>query len=384
VQKDFHFYVTYALARRLGIPRPEAELIAWANQFTDELDEGSIHRIQTQSALLGNWDDPQIQMSVLVPFHFVPGNDPVHPWKTTPDSPHARDLLALALASRSPLRLGIALHAIQDTFSHQGFSGWREELNSCYPWYSLTSALPNVGHAEMRATPDIVNIVWTDPRSNERIDNRYRAMEAARVTCRMLQRWSRGAKPETPWQELKKELKPVFATPSYDERKEKLRKLAGDSGVRYSNVARRLQKPQLDHFITAAAAHLAAAIERFPWPGVPPAETPGAPRTGVSDTDTPAAAPTAATGPAGTPPTPSAPLDVRLSPSPFQASLRISVTGTPRTPEITITDRLGRTVARLSGRTTVWTPEPDITPGLYRVRVGLGDTSIERVAFYSR
>lgn len=160
MQKDVHFYLTYALARKLKIKNTEAEKIAWADQYTDNLKKPDLYEIQTQCGKLDNWHDPQIQMSVLVPFHFIPGNDAEHPWMTTPNNRRARQLVGAA--QNDPIRLGIALHGLQDTFSHQGFSGWRESRNSCFPWYYIESGLPNVGHAEMRVVPDVVNYVWTD------------------------------------------------------------------------------------------------------------------------------------------------------------------------------------------------------------------------------
>ena len=161
MQKDFHFYLTYALARRVGIPARTAQEIAWADQYTDDLTEADLHGIQTQSAILGNWSDRQIQLSVLVPFHFIPGGDRRHPWMTTRNSLRAKHLVQNALSD--VFQLGIALHGLQDTFSHENFSGWQEDLNACYPWYYIGSnVIPNVGHAEMRAIPDIVNCVWTD------------------------------------------------------------------------------------------------------------------------------------------------------------------------------------------------------------------------------
>ena len=83
MQKDVHFYVTYALARKAGLPAEGAEKLAWADQFTDDLTAPDLHGIQTQSAIAGNWADRQVQLSVLVPFHFVPGSDAGHPWMTT-------------------------------------------------------------------------------------------------------------------------------------------------------------------------------------------------------------------------------------------------------------------------------------------------------------
>ena len=168
-----------------------AKKIAWANYFTDELDDAKDYGIQTQCGLTGSWNDAQIQMSVIIPFHFMPGEDPEWPWKTVANNKRAGLLVKEALESKNPLRLGIALHTLQDTYSHQGFSGWREDRNSCYVWYAPLSAIPNVGHAEMRTAPDVVSEVWTDPRGEKtKVKNSDRAMKAAARTFQVLAQWN--------------------------------------------------------------------------------------------------------------------------------------------------------------------------------------------------
>jgi hypothetical protein len=53
MQKDVHFYVTYALAKKAGLAAESAETLAWANQYTDDLTQPDLHGIQTQSAIAG-------------------------------------------------------------------------------------------------------------------------------------------------------------------------------------------------------------------------------------------------------------------------------------------------------------------------------------------
>ena len=181
MQKDFHFYVTYGLALQAGVAPTIAQKIAWANQFTDELTSPELYGIQTQSSLTGDWWDRQIQLTVLVPFHFLPGKDTKWPWKTEENCARAKRLTAVALKSKDPFRLGIALHAHQDTFSHQGFSGWSEPGNATGKiWMKW---IPNVGHAERSTTPDIITEEWKDAsQSRQPIKNRERALRAWRAT----------------------------------------------------------------------------------------------------------------------------------------------------------------------------------------------------------
>lgn len=266
MQKDIHFYLTYLLSIKAGISPEKAEQIAWANQYTDDLTDAQLHGIQTQSAILGNWKERQIQLSVLVPFHFIPGSNPNHPWVTTRNNSHARELVKLSSDNR--FQLGIALHGLQDTFSHEGFSGWREDVNSCFPWYYIESAIPNVGHAEMRVVPDVVNYVWTDPRSGKKIDNKKRTLRAAEVTYDFLTHHSNHTSNQDVWQNLRSDLQKAFKIKSYDDRKQRLRDLSGKREIHYHHVNSRLEKIHEKDFIMAASSHLASAMNLFeslPW-----------------------------------------------------------------------------------------------------------------------
>lgn len=263
MQKDVHFYLTYALAKKAGGSDNIAEKIAWADQYTDDLNEPDEHGIQTQTKIDpdANWNDRQIQLTVIIPFHFIPGNDSTHPWKTMPNSANSRKLVRKALKTGDPFRLGIALHAFQDTFSHQGFSGWREGLNSCFPWYYMMSALPNVGHAEMRVIPDIVNQVWTDPRSNKKIDNKTRVLSAAKHTYTFLTRFFNTNGNSNRFEDLESTLKTIFKETIYDTRKEQLLILSGNRGIKYETVRKKLEPKYKADFVKAARRHLSETMD---------------------------------------------------------------------------------------------------------------------------
>lgn len=266
MQKDVHFYLTYALGRRLGIQAEEIECIAWADQFTDELTQPEVHGLQTQTSTLGNWVERHIQATVIMPFHFIPGENPSYPWMTTPDSSRARELVKAAMGDA--LGLGIALHTYQDTFSHQGFSGWEEPLNACFPWYSPEAALPNVGHAELRAVPDVVNYIWTDPRSGMKVDNRLRAMQAAKGTWGFLSSAYAPQMGSSQGASLKPTLREIFRKESYDERVDALCRLSGEPQIDYKEVSRRLESAYGERFIKAAGLHLSKVLQlcnNLPW-----------------------------------------------------------------------------------------------------------------------
>lgn len=265
MQKDFHFYVTYALARKAGIKPQVAKKIAWANQFTDELTKADLYEVQTQCKKLGNWGDRQIQLSVLIPFHFIPGGTPKSkwPWVTTENNKRAQGLVEAALKSQSTMSTGIALHGLQDTFSHQGFSGWEEENNSCYPWYYLESGLPNVGHTEMLVVPDMVDREWTDPRTNKLIHNQQRAIRAAEETFKVLANYCGLANQKTAWISLRPRLEAIFKNHNYDKRKLKLLALSGNPKFRYNKITASMEKRWKTDFVQSATQHLAEAIRLF-------------------------------------------------------------------------------------------------------------------------
>lgn len=256
MQKDFHFTLTYVLARKVGIGIAEAKKIAWADQYTDELKEAALYGIQSQSGNFGNWKDRQIQASVLIPFHFLPGDNLESPWIVTPNSRLAR---RLASTATNEFELGIALHTLQDTFSHQGFSGWEEKANACYWFGYIPIPLPNVGHTDMGYAPDIVNAEWFDPRHNKHIDNKRRARQCAAATYSILFNYAE-SKDMGMWGELEKELSPLYSM-NYDNRRKELIKMIGNGTISFARLNKIFQPKYKKIFIQAARRHLGLVME---------------------------------------------------------------------------------------------------------------------------
>lgn len=251
MQKDFHYYMTYALALKAGIENSTAKTIAWSNQFTDELTDCGLGGIQTQCAITGNYKDRQIQQTVLCAFHFIPGDQPsIHPWMVTRDSSRAKIFIETALTIKSAISFGIALHTYQDTYSHEGFTGWNEKFNSCFSWDNLLGGLiENVGHADMRTLPDIVSAVWTDPRNDREIINANKFRDAARNTCIFLKKFKGGE--EGNILQISADLEPFWKIKSYDERKDWLIKWAGII-EKYNDIKEDMRSHYESDFISGA------------------------------------------------------------------------------------------------------------------------------------
>jgi hypothetical protein len=132
MEKDFHYYLVYALAKITRTRNPEE--IAYSSQFVDDNNEGQFsvdgeqilfpekikadggyyYPMMTQS-LSPKSLDPYVQKYVYVPFHFLPGDNDVeikdkkNPLSATPNSGNAKAILSGALESENPYLIGISV-----------------------------------------------------------------------------------------------------------------------------------------------------------------------------------------------------------------------------------------------------------------------------------
>jgi hypothetical protein len=148
MDRDMHYYGTYALARAGGIAREPALRIAIAAQYVDDSDHeaGSVvhpsgARFEHETTAhhpsdLGANNDLDDQIRVWVPFHFVPGGEGTDfPQRLIcrKDSAVAREMVAHHLDEAGrPYAvevIGMTAHVYADTFAHYGFSGVSSHLN---------------------------------------------------------------------------------------------------------------------------------------------------------------------------------------------------------------------------------------------------------------
>ena len=148
---DFHFGVTYVVARVAGFEHPEADIIATSSQYVDDTkNEGSLrfkdgqafHRMITAHDM----DDYHIAISdderlTWVPFHFLPGNEFNGPDSNSffnrlicrPNSDVAQEMTRNCILKKKRKfglhQLGITAHVFVDTWAHQGFAGISHKVN---------------------------------------------------------------------------------------------------------------------------------------------------------------------------------------------------------------------------------------------------------------
>ncbi|MBP0020840.1 MAG: hypothetical protein J7647_25190 [Cyanobacteria bacterium SBLK] len=195
---EFHYYMTYLVATRSGFSPNEARAIAYSSQYVD--NNSKVFRINTgkrneycnQITQTFNILKSKNELLKIYPvFHFIPG-DPFfanaqrkdgqrHFLNTTPNSENANRIIDDALISKNLYRIGIASHSYADTWAHQNFVGYYDEFNAVKGVFR--SALPHVGHADVKRYPDWPALIWHDDRlvsPHDRIDNKVRFLEAAR------------------------------------------------------------------------------------------------------------------------------------------------------------------------------------------------------------
>lgn len=152
MQKDMHFYGTYAVARIAGFSPEEAKTVATAAQYVDESVAAKPVNLDNQSYMLqvvsahrmlelDKNSDEMDQWNVWLPFHFLPGGVGSNveerliclwgePGNVAVDG--IIDFVLDARAVNEPYALhllGIVTHVIQDTYAHYGFSGVASDLN---------------------------------------------------------------------------------------------------------------------------------------------------------------------------------------------------------------------------------------------------------------
>jgi hypothetical protein len=246
MEHDFHYDLIYSIAKMTCFPN--ADIIAYSSQYVDDNNRkqyfrdgkealfprkirtngGSFHPIMTQT-ISTKALDPMVQRCVYVPFHFLPGDNTLeidgktNAFSTTPNSENARTLIRKALDSGNPYLIGIALHTFADTWSHQNFTGFDEEWNSVFREKSIFRRLPpNIGHAEVTHTPDVISAIWIDHRINEKIENWIRALKATGEIYKTLRKIS-GKGPN--WTDIKSDYRQIMKASDKRERIEKINDL---------------------------------------------------------------------------------------------------------------------------------------------------------------
>lgn len=196
---EFHYYMIYYLAKKAGFSSDDAYVIAYSSQHTDDNrtrykvkidDENTYSNYMSQTM---NIKKPmETLMRVYLCFHFLPGDyetssayrrdGKLHLLNTTPNSENAKKIMNETMALNCLYRLGISLHVLADTWSHQNFIGCKDYVNADYA-IAIKKLIPNIGHADFLHQPDEVALKWSDNRlipSHAEVRNKKRMLVACK------------------------------------------------------------------------------------------------------------------------------------------------------------------------------------------------------------
>lgn len=166
MQKDMHYYGTYAIARMAGLKLQDVKIIAYSALFVDDstetdsqthTDRGLLYGVATahhpkqaslqyirhqikqhyKRANIGNLQ----QRRIWIPFHFYPGNEGKNLSEKLICRKNSRivnEMFDNHIKHTAGFiyilhLIGIASHIYMDTFSHYGFSGLSSEVNTVNP-----------------------------------------------------------------------------------------------------------------------------------------------------------------------------------------------------------------------------------------------------------
>ncbi|OVE79272.1 hypothetical protein BVY01_02955 [bacterium I07] len=140
MQIDMHYYCIYYLCLAAGFQPKDAYIIAYSSQYVDDAKEYETIQLKDKTGNVKFFDPictqhmslksfgQIISDKIYLPFHFVPtdiGNasDERILTKVFEENKIHQKIFKDALKSNNLYRLGIALHAMADSYSHQNFSG---------------------------------------------------------------------------------------------------------------------------------------------------------------------------------------------------------------------------------------------------------------------
>lgn len=207
MQVDSHFYVTYILCRWAGLDHSKAHRVAHSSQYVDDntlfklikFSDSSIYKPECTAHdvididQLNSYDNAE----VLVPYHFYPNSES---GKTVFFDSNT-SLKSLVFNESVPnnidpyIYLGILLHVVADSYSHQEFYGFRTNdnqvtantskikgrLSAFYSKFRMifSRSLP-IGHAAALEFPDVPGLKWSYIRDNKTfiVDNEYIFLQA--------------------------------------------------------------------------------------------------------------------------------------------------------------------------------------------------------------
>ena len=192
MDQEFHYNVTFLVARSAGFDEAFSRKIAFSAQYVDDnmykidiFDRSKDHVLITND-ISQTFDirmsDTDLE-SIYTCFHFPPHVDfsdrgkkkRIVRCETNQYNNLSKNLLRKALKIADPYLIGIACHVYQDSFAHHGFSGKNDVCNTPF---KLPFKL-NYGHAYYGSYPDMIGLKWKNHHKSRVRDNNKAFLNAS-------------------------------------------------------------------------------------------------------------------------------------------------------------------------------------------------------------
>lgn len=200
MRKNMHYYSIYYLCLAAGLEPEKAYMIAYSSQQVDDAKWGRRTKLVFKDGSAGDFEPVRtahngfesmgdlVQWKVYYPFHFLPGlsGSSTEEMAVTRQGKQGKlfsTVLNEAVQSDNWFRIGICLHVLADTYSHDGFSGLWSRCNniaaiSFVPFkkgafaalinkakWALARGIfnlaPAVGHGRAGSMPDTTHLNWS-------------------------------------------------------------------------------------------------------------------------------------------------------------------------------------------------------------------------------
>lgn len=229
LQRDAHYYAILAFCRACGFKKDSAQVIAYASQFVDDAKINLMFLSNSSNIIEHDIVDNkpaffnmatchsyfriktfnyEAMVNNTCAFHFVPGckgENFTKKLRCMEESPIILDILADVFLEDDLSKVGIILHAIADSYTHQGFSGMLSKVNdikNCKVKHKVNLGLlykirnllaqfdreqydklfdrimPAYGHGQAMEFPDIPDLEWSyEYDSSEKFNGSYKKVE---------------------------------------------------------------------------------------------------------------------------------------------------------------------------------------------------------------
>lgn len=202
MQKDMHYYSIFFLCMAAGFNPEDAFKTAFSSQYVDDskcsnsvtirCTDGDIEEFRPVKTAHNGFKsfEEGVQEEIYFPFHFLPGlKNGNYEEMIVTKAGYKGELFELLLENaredkKNFIKLGINLHVLADTFSHEGFSGhwsiinninkvtfipvkknWPSALLSKIWWKfrskTIFSLAPAIGHGRAGVLPDVPHLCWS-------------------------------------------------------------------------------------------------------------------------------------------------------------------------------------------------------------------------------